>query len=217
MPAPPYADVVGNIARVTMAALYPQGVRGQQVQETNIHYAITATGGGDTRAGLRAALDGFFVATVVPLMATTAQYWGSKVSMLNMIPPPTPKVSRNTAMGTGSGSQLPTQVRGLLSLTTNVAGRTGRGRMYVFTGDDTTFDASGNPSAGYVAMLGTLAGQLANPVVTGGTTWSPCIAHRHAGPPPFYTYDLVTGITRQDFYCTQRRSGESGRVNATPW
>lgn len=211
------ADAAGDIVRVSVYALYPDGVGGQQVEQCDTSHLCTAAGGGDTRQALASSVLGLYFAALGFAMATSSKIYGAKTSSFNKHPPPLAATFVLNAPGSGGPNQLPTQVRGLIRWTTAIGGRTGRGRIYVWTPDESHSDVAGNPDAPFIGAMGTLATALIAPQTILGTTWRLCIAHRDGGGPGVYTADVVTGKSVFDGWATQRRSGETGRINVTPF
>ncbi len=210
----PYVDTVGDILRVTIAATYPDG----QLQLTSVNYICTASGGGDTRAALGANLYNGIGTNWLPMMAPTSSLYGYKVSLVNRKPAPLPKVLAAIQAGTGSGNTMPTQSRPLISTGTGNAGRAYRGRMFLFTPASNQISATSFLSTAALTALGNIAGSVFNSFASGGTTWQPVIAHRHAGPPVTWSWDPMTSGQAQSKIATQRRSGNYGRTNSlVPW
>jgi hypothetical protein len=212
-----YPDVLGEIVRVTVAALYPVGATGQQVQECNICFQCSSAGAGDSRLALAAQVFVTFEGQLRALMAASAKLYGYKCSVLGIYPPPLAVNGVVNEVGTGGATQLPTQARGLISWKTAIGGRTGRGRIYVWTPEDANLDANGNPGAAYIAGLNNIANAVTSGFSAGGSSWVPVIAHRGAGAKPTYTATPVNAHRTSPGWATQRRSGESGRINAAPW
>lgn len=210
-------DVVGDIIRVTSAALFPVGSTGQQVQEWNVCYQCTATGGTDTRAAVGIAVNSANVAQLLPVLSSDAIYYGTLVSALGKYPPPLSIPHTVVLPGTGAGTQIPTQARGLISWRTAFGGRASRGRVYMPSPTAANNDGHGSPAGAYTTALGSWASSIRTAVSSAGSTWGLVIAHRGAGPKPPYTATPVTAASVRGSWASQRRSGEFGRVNADPW
>lgn len=210
-------DTLGKIVRVTIAATYAD----KQVQENNLAYKCTVAGGADTRRALAAAVQGHYNTRYVPKMATTTQVYGYNVTTL-MPRPIDPGVSLASAnVGTGTGVVMPTQVRPVLTWSTALGGRGGRGRLYLFTPDSSQQDAATFfPIAGLTTAINLLAADLYAPIVVGGSTWELQIAHRIPGVPPApstYSTIPVTGGVGSERFGTIRKSGNYGKTNLNPW
>lgn len=210
-------DFVGELVRCTSAAIYPTGVTGQQVEECNVFMVCNAAGGGDSRLALASAIDGLWAAAYLSKLYTTTKYYGTKVSVQNIHPPPAPIATIANLPGTGSNGVLPTQVRGLIRWQTLIGGRTGRGRIFAFTPDVNQQDPSGSPVAGYKTAMQAVANGYLSGFTVAGSTWALVVAHRGAAHPPSYTFNLAAGNQVFPGFATQRRSGETGRVNILPW
>jgi hypothetical protein len=209
----PYFDTVGDVVRVTMASNTASG----QVQEMNVSMICQVAGGTDTRAAMNTVFDGLCTASIVPLLPASSHYFGSRVSFLKTAQPFAPTVTRLNLAGTGGGFPLPTQVRPLVSWRTGKAGRNYRGRIYLPTPSTTFLETTGHLTAAAVTIISAWAGFIRAPFVSAGSTWQPAIYHRH---PTALVSDVATAITASEtttFFATQRRSGDFGRLNASPW
>lgn len=216
MPAPPYVDTVGQIVRLTSACLYPDSFGGQQVEEINMSYVCSVAGGGDSRLALATAFNAPLLANVPSTLRTDNFYYGVKLSTHNLTPPPSPVTIISNTAGTSTADQLPTQARGLLTFATAVGGRSGRGRIYTFTPTVTYQGPAGSPLTSYKTVWNTIVGALFTFSV-GGSTWILCLAHRSKTKPYTFTQDPILGHNMDLKWATQRRSGETGKVNAAPW
>jgi hypothetical protein len=209
-----YIDTLGDVLRVTMAAVY----RGQQVEEMNMHYQCTLSGGSDSRALVLSAIDAIVTAHIVPTMNGSMKYWGSKASIVEGPIKPLPVTTNPATAGGTSNASLPTQVRGLVRLVTALMGRKQRGRLFVFTPDYTEADSDGNPTSAYQSALAAFATSLIAGFTAAGSSWVPVIYHRpKASPPTPFSVTSVTAFTINPKFATQRRSGQLGRVNTNPW
>ena len=119
--------------------------------------------------------------------------------------------------GGDSGFELPTQVRGLISWKTALAGRAYRGRSYLPTPTVTFNTVDGGPTSTCLTAWAGFATFLQAPVVTGGSTWVPGIYHRVPTAVISSIFDQFTGATVSSFFATQRRSGRFGRPNNPPF
>lgn len=210
-------DFVGRLVRVTCAALYPGGVTGQQVEEFNIGFRCATAGGGDSTPGLATAVTGLLQGTLGPRMAASTEVYGVKVATVGIYPPPLAAVTNTPVAGGGTDPTLPTQVRGLVRWKTTTGGRKGRGRCYIWTPMDADLTATGNPSSGYQAAITAFANGYGAGITVSGSVWQPALLHRGAGPSPPYTSTDIVNFEVLGSWCTQRRSGESGRPNTPPW
>lgn len=210
-----YVDTVGDIVRVTMAALYTGG----QIEEMNVHYQCVISGGGDSRPGINTAVDGFVTTDLVPSMHNTNSYYGSRVSLVQTAGSRFGNtVTRVNVAGGSSDSSMPTQVRPLLRLKTLLVGRRQRGRLYGFTPITTLGTADGLPTVTLKGFYQTFGNNLVGGIVTGGSTWNMVIYHRPK--PPAFPVATVTAVNTSEpanAFATQRRSSQFGRVNVAPW
>ena len=117
--------------------------------------------------------------------------------------------------GTLAGDLLPAQVSGLIQWKTAVAGRHGKGRIYVPFPTESVNEADGVPNSGYLADLLLLGHdmQLSQSLTHAGTTieLEPVLFNR--------TTHGVTSIIQARTpgrWATQRRRGMYGRMNSLP-
>src|SRR5215475_589959 len=191
---------------------------GQQYAFIVRHWLVqNVTGTGMTDAALATAFDNLFAPLLKPLITASASYYGTQVQKIWPLPIFIPAgTSANTGIGTAAVNSLPKQTCGLISLRTAIAGRKGRGRLYVpfpSVGDDT---AAGAPVAGYVTRLNTLGAQL-NVAQTLGVapnqvTLRSVVYHR-----ALHTTDAIITCISSNLWATQRRRGDYGRVNVAPF
>lgn len=208
-----YVDHVGDIFITTAAYQFNDN----QVEECTLHYQCAVAGGGDTRASLLTHINSLIVTNVCPTLATTSSFYGSKMSTVKALGPWSPIVVYSGTSGSDTSPALPTQVRGLISWHTALAGRAYRGRMYLPTpGSDHVTTTSAVPTS-VLTDWGTLATGLVAPYATGGTTWIPGIYHRVPTAGIASVFDQIISATVSDVYATQRRSGAFGRPNAAPF
>lgn len=122
--------------------------------------------------------------------------------------------------GVNDSELLPRQVCGMFTKTTALAGRHGRGRMYVaFPPESGNNAALAVPEDSYMATLDALAAQLTTPntVFTGTSmtlTLDPQLVGRILGVPFFEP--IIGRIPRQK-WATHRTRGSYGKPNAPPF
>jgi len=123
----------------------------------------------------------------------------------------------NGAVGAGgmTGTALPHQTCGLLSIRTAAAGRAGRGRMYMPFPSTACADASGTVSASYAAALGLLAAVIPVPFTMTGAGGTITVVPSLVSPKAL-TYKTLTAVLVSGRFATQRRRGDYGRVNVSP-
>lgn len=192
--------------------------RGDQTSINVRHYLCTTkTGTGVTDLYLATQLDLTFHSAYKALMDATSSYRGTGVRRISPLPLGVENVSvANAGIGTATGTRLPSQDAGMITLRTEFGGRTRRGRIYVPFPSVSDNDAAGNPTTGYMTRLGTLAGVLI--FVQGLTqgananTFQPVIHSRKEG---VNTY--IRTATAIQKWATQRSRGQFGRPNPYPF
>ncbi len=183
-----------------------------------LHYRVTAvTGASVTPLAVAVGHTVNVEPVLKPLMGEPATYWGTRVQRVRPLPQGVAIVYSGLAgSGTGGLTCLPTQVCGLISAATAIAGRDQRARAYVpFPAMIyENFDTMG-PTAAYVNGLVALKAALYSPftITTGANnaTLQPVVYHRAT----FSTSDILTSVAR-DKWATQRSRGNYGRANTPP-
>jgi len=181
------------------------------------HYQVTdQTGTLRTDADFAARLDFLLGPLYIALLAESTTYRGVGVQRINPIPPSVEVYSAiQTGPGEAIGDILPRQTSGLLSKRTGLAGRKYRGRAYIPFPAEGDNEADGTPAGGYLTRLLALSDALEVPVVVGTApntaTVTPVLWHRLTS-----TFDVITTISTNDKWATQRRRGSYGRVNTPP-
>jgi hypothetical protein len=206
-------DLVGDIVRVTLAWQYPDS----QIEENNIAFRCSASGGSDSRAALGGAVYSGLALIYAPAMGPSSSGYGWKVTSLNKTTPPLPESLATPSPGTGVDPNCPTQARPILRLRTALSGRKYRGRLFLPTPDTTRITNGGYPTPGLLTIIGTFGAALLVPVNVLGSTWIAIIAHLVPGNPPATTYDDIVSTAPSGLFGTQRRSGNTGRINSIPW
>jgi len=190
-----------------------------------LHYRVAATAnGGLSLQNIADQLDANFAAVWKNWMPASAQYRG--VGATNISGERTNEFIAITRAGPGIalGDLLPTQVTGLITFRTELAGRHFRGRMYPpfpsegFTGPDATMNATGTAA---IVAIGTVVGPSRTLTVGAvADTLALVVLHRPTParpiPPASLTTDVTT-ITPILGFATQRRRGDFGRQNQPPF
>jgi hypothetical protein len=131
-------------------------------------------------------------------------------------------VAQDTAsVGTAGSTPMPTQARGILSWQTLKRGQAYRGRNFVpFPATTAQTAPSSLPNAAYLAAIAAYGAWYLNGFTVVGAdstgVFLPCLWHNKAGKTgvPFAkTYDFITGGRFQQYWGTQKKSGDLGRLN----
>lgn len=148
------------------------------------HYRVSAAVGPvPTEAQVATDLSSFWHNEYKAVIALAGQFRG--VGVRHMRPSPPGLESFDIGLlgaGTVAGDRLPGQICGLITLTTQFAGRRYRGRVYLpFTGEAAN-DVTGVPTPAHVVNMQALAAKLIVPKTTlaggGSITLTPIIWHR---------------------------------------
>lgn len=191
-----------------------------QAAINTIHYKVIEVNGASASDADAALL---FNATLAPLMknlmSVEANYQGVSVQRIY---PGTPTVPQQSVSLSGpgliAGTILPTQVSGIISFRTALAGRSQRGRMYIpFPAEDSSL--SGIPVAAYETALGNLAAQLVVSSLLIPGTMGPdncrlqtVLWHRATN-----SSDPINAYKVRAKFATQRKRGEYGARNIPPF
>jgi hypothetical protein len=204
---------VGDTYEVRLATHTPTQI-GLNVR----HYRVDlSTPPEPSETAIATQIDGVMAPLYKPALATEANYRGVGVRRIRPLPPGPEGVSiANAGPGTSTGSMLPPQTAGLISLRAIIGGRANRARVYVpFPAEGENVD-NGLPANSYIILLNAIAGAwLGAQVVTvglGTITLLPVVYHRTSGS----TTDLITSLSRE-VWATQRRRGGFGATNPIPF
>jgi len=161
------------------------------------------------------------LATAIPtaykdVMSNEAQYEGLSVQRISPEPASVKFFSAlDAGVGDSTAHVLPTQVSGIITLTTDQAGRAKRGRMYVPFPSETHNLATGVPSGAYVALLEVIGTIFSSVLLVGAlpdrVELGPIIHQKdtHQTTP-------ITDATPRSRWATQRRRGAYGTPNLPP-
>lgn len=158
-------------------------------------------------------------AAILPLSAT---FRGCTLRRIRSAKSATFYSSHTGTVGTVDEDTLPTQLAPIIKLTANVAGRRGRGRLYL-PFPPVTANVLGSVAPGYVADAQDIADayntvRVHNDVDTIHVNhFSMAIRHANAPGSTDDTWDLVQTATALDKFATQRRRGRYGKPNMTAW
>lgn len=207
------AMILGDVIR-TRVCCY----RSAQLAENILHYVVSAqTGTGAEQSLWPVQLDLALHLAMKAILQNTAEYIG--VGAQKIWPLPLERESTtnvNRGYGVQPGSQLPTQVCGLITKLASTAGRGTVGRMYAPFPSDNEIDASGAATTPYVLRLGLVASVLFAPYIVGTapnqSTLSPCLYRRVT-----HTVLNFTGYRVARQFATQRSRGAFGKTNPIPF
>jgi hypothetical protein len=153
-------------------------------------------------------------------MVNSATYIGVGMKKISPGGPGFETVSKvNTGVGMVAGDMLPRQIAGLTTLVSTLAGRSGRGRMYIPFPGEASNDVNSTPTAGYLALLDAFClawkatyviASIVNPGAS--TTIRYGIFSKVLG-----AINLAANAVCKDAWATQRRRGTFGRANLPPF
>lgn len=205
--------------------LMPQDVIELRMVTTNVeqtafnvrHYTvISAPGAGAPLSQCLPLISNTFATHYKNVMGVDARYEGLGGRKIDPLPISVEEyTSQGAGAGTVVGDLMPRQVSALIRLMTNVAGRRGRGRMYVPFPSETSNGIAGTPTAAFNTLIENFADALEVDLVlapaAGPITLRPCIWSRTART----KVEVVSAAGAQK-WATQRRRGSFGRANSNP-
>jgi len=193
----------------------------EQAAVNTIYYECLTTDGAFTDQDFVDYMDSIWGTHFPPLLANTAGYSGATAQIMHFpyAEDATVFQSASAATGTAGAIGLPRQASAIISWYGTGAGPRNRGRLYIPFPASADDEGNGNPTAGYLARLGTLATNLksVSSITQGGHTASfrLVIFHR-ATAPPNWTEDVFR-YTIKDKWATQKRRGDYGKANSGPF
>jgi hypothetical protein len=214
-------SVQGDLYEVTFVATHSE-----QVGMFRRHYVqLTTTGVGPTLAQIAAHFSSVYPAPIKALMAATATYNG--LSVAKILPAPrTVRAIETTGVGAGTvvGDILPRQVRGIITLRTDLAGPAHRGRCYIPFPCELDNALGGVPVAGYMTNLNALGTvMLANTPALGAAgnqaILQPVLlrgVYDADGNRIDWTFSSLASFVSRPRWATQRSSGSYGAANTNP-
>lgn len=186
-----------------------------QIAINDFCYKADLTSGTYTLPALVNDLDADFFDAYKNWLAANAAFYGISLFRVS-IPQSGPFVSTNLRFGLDIASLMPRQAAALIAKKTAIAGRAGRGRVYIPFGGVDNVDADGHITAPGLALLQAIAIRTLTTQIYGGggttTTLIPMLFHRST-----ITADEVVDWTARVKIATQKRRGDYGRPNNLPW
>jgi hypothetical protein len=144
------------------------------------------------------------------IMSAQASYSGLRLQVMEVIPFPYVASIAGAGVGAVAGDLMSTFTCGLVKLTTQFAGRRGRGRFYACFPGESANEEEGNPSAAYLAGLNTFMDVIMDDmVITIGANTVTLIPVLNGSnlllPKP------ITGFQIRPYWASQRRRGQQNR------
>jgi len=180
----------------------------------DLHYRVTAIGiASITDQQYADGLTAAVAAAFKPVIPNNSVYWGIRLQILKPTLQPGVFSRLGTGAGTGGANSSPSQVAAVVSKYTSLAGRKGRGRIFVGPVPAVFVDSSGNMTgAGLTAYGGIATFIMTVQSVSSGAnsaTGTPTLFHKSTGTSTDLTASIATGK-----FGTQRRRGNYGQANA---
>jgi hypothetical protein len=196
---------------------------GNQAAVTTHHYILgTSSGAGVTLSNAATVFDGTVAALYKNILSAQSSYRGVQ-AYVNQLPLPLPQSTvANAGVGTGGAIGNATQVTGITSWLTAIAGPGGRGRTYWPFPATAADSASPVPDAAYITAAEDLSQAMIDLVAIPGSGGGSinCTMGLKRGPnkagvpQPFATFEQ---FVTQPKWATQKRRGLGyGRANVSP-
>jgi len=168
--------------------------------------------GGVTLEEIADEIDSGFATTMVDLLNSQAQFLGVKAAVEGVTPQPLPGTIQDPLSGTAGLDVVPSQSAGILTLKTDWAGPSGRGRLYIPFPAAASVQVNNLATPTYLTNMATLATLIVGPISVTGATGSATVT---AGlwHQPTASFREFTGYTPQPRFGTQMRRGQYGRAN----
>jgi hypothetical protein len=207
-----------NVGDILQAKTYTyfQG----QLGITSVHYRVTAAAGTETSQLVVAEYDTFQATQYKALITNAALYRGVTLQKIKTTIESLAISITNSGVGTGGATAGPTQVAGLITKRSNLAGRHGRGRVYIPFPDASAFGAlTSQPTGAYLTALANLAAKMFVNPYTFFTAPLLQLEPIIANPTVLIvgSWPVITTTTQQPKWATQRRRGDYGRLNVLPF
>lgn len=199
-------------ADVLRASFYNHAVN--QIGINNIHYFCTGI------VGIGADIDeaahdlyDLFQPVYSDLCSTASYFLGVKLATRNVTPTPRAGLWEAAVANAGGAGVIPSQVAGVLSLYTDYAGRSGRGRVYtpfIAPGSVTTGDL---PTVAYRGFLGDLGNAIVGGITVGGGGNTSDLIAVIVNKELTHVWE-ITSFYANNRFGTIRKRGQYGKANA---
>lgn len=191
---------VGDVYEMTTICRY-----GGQNGLNKTHWKVTFIIGSPEEPSTASGMNAMFQTQYTDYLSDQCKYVGLTWQKIH----PLPVADLNPVLANATGSResqvgLPTQVSGILTKRTGVAGRANRGRIYLPFWQESDNSSASRPEAAAITLMAGIAGTFETThvlAVTGGSiTLQPVIWRR--GP---RTTIAVTSVSPRLYWATQRR------------
>lgn len=190
-----------------------------QVSENVLDYVVRSPviTLGATLQEIAAALATTFQADFKAFMPSVARFRGvSAQDLSNPVSVPYTDATKDGA-GTNGALLAPTQTSGLIQKRTLSGGRKNRGRIYVGFPSQANIAGTGGMNGAGLTLLANIQDTIdvsQTIVGAGGTTTLDLVVWHRGGA---FDYTLVNQLVAVGEWATQRRRGQFGRINVTPF
>jgi len=219
--------VANVITNTNILAFQCATILNSQVAINTVHALVTGiVAGVPTDLDAATAMDAYAVGAFKAVMTSAATYRGWSCRIMDQSPPfPAASYTGSTGVGTSGATPLPGQDRPLVSFTTSFSGRAFRGRLYLPFPSTADTTAGGQPNAGMLTRMQTVAALFGTGPITfvnSGRSFTavPVVYHAKAGKtgiPAAKTATTIIAYIVRTAFATQRKSGFLGRTNLLPF
>lgn len=209
-----YTPVVDDWLRLT---IYCQ--EGDQVANNVFYFQLIGiTGGGLDLKTISSLFGGRVKGAYAALMNNEARYYGCKAEVPFKVPVPQWQTTSAPQNGTAGETPLPRQTAGIITWYTEVIGKSKRGRTYIpFPAAEDQDTPNDRPTPGYVANLNGLADLLTIDVELNDGAGNSAVLALGIRSQLLGTFEDVESYVSRYKWATQRRRGDYGQSNSTPF
>jgi len=203
-----------DVGQVLLVRVYNQLF--SQIAINTMHFRVQETTGTPTVTDVAAHFDNALAPLYKQVMPAQANYLGIGVTIVLPTPRSIEFLSNlEPGVGTASGSPMPSQCCGVISCSTNLAGPKNRGRIYIPFPATSFASTDESPSTAYYGFLGLICDETDQvSIVSGGDEIE---LKRIIYPGPGTTLWDVERVVPKDKWGTQRRRGDYGALNQSPF
>lgn len=190
----------------------------RQVGINVYHYVVDDVAGNPTMVNAVDAFAGAAAPVYTDWLSEETDYSGCTVRRIDPNPTPELKSQFGAAPGTQTGGQAPLNASAVISKYTDTPGPKGRGRVFVPFIPLALLSAGGSLTSGGIVRLDAIAtALLLNPIAVGGGGDTANLRPIVTGRLLPGIYSLITSHKSQFKVATQRRRGDYGKMNQSPF
>jgi hypothetical protein len=172
-----------------------------------------------TFARVALGLNNIVAAPYKALLSNLATYYGTRCRRVFPVSPDRWEIDNaSSGVGTAGAVAMPTQTCGLISLIGSVSGHKGQGRVFVPFPSQSDNQTVGEPVAGYVTRLDTLATQITTDLtVVSSPAGGTIVLRAQLGKTLEVVNNDITAFVSRSAWASQRSRGSFGTLNKLPF